>query len=297
MQLLSLSFVARCAGLTLAMAAGSTPAATTLLFDPAQGITNQWLACGALQGGLCNITSTALDVPAGAAAVRVGLSSHSALLAVVPGLPPVNAQFPALDRSTGYQLGFDLQLRDERHASPHRAGFSITVIGHDLLGIEIGFQQALAGGQADARVFAQHDGSGGTALFTRGESSDAAQVLAALAERQRWLLDVQGDAYALRVASGGAVLLTGQLRNYTTSTGTGSNAYRTPSFLFVGDNTGSASAAWQLSQVAISTPITAPVPEPASAALMAGGLLAALVLRRRAGRQSICCASTLAFWR
>lgn len=272
---------------TLALAAGTAGAATTVLFQPSLGINTQWLGCGASGSVVCDVSSAGLAVALGDRAGMGGLSNHPALLALVPGLPPINPAFPVLDRSLGYRLDFSLSLLAEQHASPHRAGFSVTLIGSDLMGIEIGFQRSLppadplAAPADDARIFAQNDGLQGDVRFTQGEHNASAEALAALAGPTRWALQVQGDAYALMRADTGQTLLQGALRNYSAQTGFGANAYKTPSFLFAGDNTSSAAGAWVVDRLSLTTP----VPEPASAGLMLGGgaLLAAACRRRRPG--------------
>ena len=77
-------------------------------------------------------------------------------------------------------------------------------------------------------------------------------------------------------SASGATILSGALRDYR---GSGKNAYLTENFLFVGDNTSSASADFRFSYAAITTPI----PEPHSYAMLIAGLalLGTLVQRRR----------------
>lgn len=261
------------------LAAGAAQATTTLLFDPSAGVPlNPWLVCTSVNGPACSTDATGLVVPIAGTGGYIGVSSHPALLALVAGLPPVNAAFPVLDRSVGFRVSFHLTLPDEQHLRAERAGVSITVVTSDRQAIELGFQHALldAGTLAltpDAGVFAQNDGSGAAPIFTRGErgGTDAA-TLAALTDGARWMLDVQGNSYTLWREGAAAPVLQGALRDYSAATGAGTNAYRTPNFLFIGDNTTSATAAWTLDAVEISTPIPSAVPEPAAAWLLAGGL-------------------------
>lgn len=280
------------AGAVLALATGAAGATTTLLFSPSQGVASQWLGCGASGSVVCNLSADGLSVALGDRTGMGGLSNYPALLALVPGLPLINPAFPVLDRTLGYRVDFSLSLLAEQHASPHRAGFSITLIGSDLRGIEIGFQRSwppadpLAAPADDARVFAQNDGLQGDVRFTQGEHSDSAATLAALAAPTHWALQVQGEHYALMLADSGQTLLHGTLRDYSAQTGFGANAYKTPNFLFAGDNTSSAAGSWVLDRVSLTTP----VPEPASAALMlaGGGLLAGLAGRRGRARREPC---------
>lgn len=181
----------------------------------------------------------------------------------------INPLFPVLDRQAGYRLDLDLRVQDEFHpGNNHRAGFSITLIGNDLRGIEIGFQ--------NDRIFAQDNGA---AMFTAGESTSDAGVIAALAGYRGWSLAVAGDGYTLSLD--GSSVLSGALRDYSAYTGLGQDAYRTPNFLFLGDNTASAYATTGIRSVAISV---SAVPEPAQVVMLLVGLAVVghSAMRRRA---------------
>ena len=75
------------------------------------------------------------------------------------------------------------------------------------------------GGVGDGPIFTQAEG---TALDTRVERS--------------YDLTIHGDSYELR--TGGILVLSGALRDYSSF----GSVYTTPSFIFLGDNTTSASA-------------------------------------------------------
>lgn len=177
----------------------------------------------------------------------------------------VNPSFPGLDRDTGYSLSLGFKVTDETHTgNSNRAGFSITLIGDDLQGIELGFQ--------GNSIFAQNPS------FTAGETNTSSDIATRLASYQRWQLGVTGGSYVL--SQGGTTFLSGALRNYSAYSGLGQDAYRTPNFLFFGDNTSSAKANFSIDYAAITT---APVPEPRTYAL----LLAGLVLLGAASRRHI----------
>jgi hypothetical protein len=155
---------------------------------------------------------------------------------------------PALDRLQGYALHFAVQVVDEYHADSDkdgdglgdRAGFSVIALGGDTRGVELDFWPG--------EVWAQEDGAAeppaGT-LFTRAEhaSFDTSSRLVAYA------LAIHGNTYAL--AAGGTSILSGRLRDYTAFEGP-VNPYRTPNFIFLGDDTSSARARIRLGYVAIS---------------------------------------------
>jgi hypothetical protein len=271
------------AGVCLFVATVAGHAATQVLYDPAvAGAANdnplldtpRWFD-GVVPGSTtfsaqgANITQTSNSGSA-------GYSNYSALLAFLSNAPLVNPAFPSLDRTLGYRLTFGLDLNAEDHSgNSNRAGFSVTLIGNDKKGIEIGFQSSNTGGS----VFAQNDSGSPSGIFSAGESASTTLGFSP----NLWNLDVQGNTYSLGLVSGGGAVLAGALRDYSNYVGNGQNAYRTPNFLFLGDNTSSARADFVLSYAAITTP----VPEPSAYILMFCGLtlLGAMVRRQRPARR------------
>jgi hypothetical protein len=156
---------------------------------------------------------------------------------------------PELDRQRGYALRFTVQVLEEYHADSDkdgdgmgdRAGFSVIALSSDTRGIEIGFWLD--------QVWAQEQGAAeppaGT-LFTHAEGA-AFDTTSALVD---YTLAVHGDYYEL--SAGGALILRGLLRDYTSFEGP-VNPYRTPNFIFLGDDTGSARAVIRLASVALTT--------------------------------------------
>lgn len=142
---------------------------------------------------------------------------------------------PALDRAAGYTLTVSLQLLEEAHASPDRAGFSITVLSSDRRGIELGLW-------TDA-VWAQDDAAGG-GLFTRAEGV----AIDASAEAVTYTLAVRGAGYS--ITANGQAVLSGRLRDYTPFVGP-IDPYETANFVFMGDNTTSARARVRLWSVKV----------------------------------------------
>ena len=146
-----------------------------------------------------------------------------------------------------YHLEFDVQVIDETHSDSDkdgdgrgdRAGFSVIVLNNGRRGIELGFWMD--------RIWAQEDGAKeppyGT-LFTQAEGVDFDSA----SGLTRYTLVVDDERYAL--TSAGQEVLSGRLRDYTTFEGP-VNPYRTPSFIFLGDDTGSAQALIRLAYVAL----------------------------------------------
>ena len=173
--------------------------------------------------------------------IYAGYSNYTATL--------VNSNFPTLNRTSGYSLSFNMRLLAESRTNSDRAGFSVIAISSDgTRGIELGFQQSSA---TSGNIFAQGDGitanPGGqtNSLFKAAENVSFNTNLAT-----NYTLSVQGDSYHL--FANGIDILTGPLRDYTKFTGT-INPYKTQNFIFLGDDTTSASGTFNLKQVVLQT--------------------------------------------
>jgi hypothetical protein len=176
---------------------------------------------------------------------RAGYNSRTPLID-----PSPHPGVPTLDRTTGYTLSFDVRIVQEGNNPGNdangdgigdRAGFSVIALSSDLEGIEIGFWEDEVWAQED-------DSSAANELFTHAEGSP----LDTTAAIQRYHLTVQGSTYELR--RGGALLLTGPLRDYTNASGLAGLVYNTPSYIFMGDNTGSAEASVEMTLVSLTIP-------------------------------------------
>jgi Domain of unknown function (DUF4347)/Bacterial Ig domain/RTX calcium-binding nonapeptide repeat (4 copies) len=161
----------------------------------------------------------------------------------------VNSNFPTLNRTSGYSLSFNMGLVAESRTNSDRAGFSVIAISSDgTRGIELGFQQLSA---TSGNIFAQGDGitanPGGqtNSLFKAAENVSFNTNLAT-----NYTLSVQGDSYHL--FANGTDILTGPLRDYTRFTYS-IDPYETPNFIFLGDDTTSASGTFNLKQVVLQT--------------------------------------------
>lgn len=154
---------------------------------------------------------------------------------------------PDMDRVAGFQVSFVLQVVAEEHVSTDRAGFSVIALAADLWGIELGFWTNA--------VWAQSGPD-----FQRAEEAAWDTTAAA----RRYDLAIAGSRYALHAA--GRVLLEGPLRQYAAF----GAPYTTPRFVFVGDDTSSASALFVLGRLAVWPP-----PRLAAAASPAGIMVTA----------------------
>jgi hypothetical protein len=164
-------------------------------------------------------------------------------------------QMPILDRIAGYSIQFNAQILNETHAGSDkngdgiddRAGFSVIVIGNDQKGIELGFWQD--------KIWAQNDGPTEPptgSLFTHGEE----KLFDTKTNAISYELKVLGNSYSLFKVGDSAAILTGSLRDYTSSVTPSflpTNPYQTPNFLFLGDDTPTSSANFKLGAVSVIT--------------------------------------------
>lgn len=261
------------ASLVAALALGSA-ATAQVLYDGDAGSppgAQGWLALGSTPGAVetflpgpnvTNLNSTAAN------GIYAGYTNYGATVAP-SGVPPfftitpttpINPAFPSLNRLTGYTLRFTMQLVSQSNTSLDRAGFSVIVLSSDQVGVEIGFRST--------DIFSQ------SPTFTVAESNASAGVAVLTGALTTYDLSVLANTYTL--TGGGGTLLTGTLKDYTAATGFAGDIYRTPNFLFLGDDTTSASASVNLADVQVIF-----APEPATAALAVFGLLGVAVRCRR----------------
>tara|TARA_R110002049_G_scaffold4601_5_gene32104 strand:- start:150067 stop:150837 length:771 start_codon:yes stop_codon:yes gene_type:complete len=196
-------------------------------------------------------------------AASAGYSNHAPLSnPIVPQV--INPLFPSLNDTVGFSLSFQLQVFDESHLSNDRAGFSVILLGQDSRGIEIGFWED--------RVFAQTD----SPLFTHGEEG----LFDTTADETTYTLTIQSGGYAL--AADTQTILSGAVRDYSSFSGTPLGVpYTLGNYVFLGDDTTSASADVSIGSVVLNSSLAA-VPEPSTFAFVA--LLATpWGLRRRRG--------------
>lgn len=153
-----------------------------------------------------------------------------------------NPSFPVLDPGIGFSLTFELKVNSESHSDPDRAGFSVILLGSDMLGIEIGFWQN--------QIWAQEAG------FNQAESVSFDTV----ASEVEYELSIQNDNYTLK--ADGSTILDGFVRNYTAFN---NPPYILSNYVFLGDNTSSAEANISLGQISLEI-----VPETSTYGLLLG---------------------------
>lgn len=153
---------------------------------------------------------------------------------------------PTLTRQNGFQLHFTLRVAEETHANPNRAGFNVTLISADLLGIELAFWED--------EVWAQEGGSSPT-LFTHAEGV----AYDITADFVAYELEIIEDIYQL--SADGVPILTGPLRDYTAwepPLPQFPDPYEQPNLAALSDNSSSAEGRIWLRYVAV-TPDSAPL--------------------------------------
>lgn len=154
----------------------------------------------------------------------------------------INSNFPDLNQNSGYSIFFTAALdiaNDFSDLSSDRSAFSITAMGKNNEGIELGFD--------NDRIFAQDSNfrSNETVLFTTSDSNN-------------YELKVDNSGYQLFANNQAPPILEGALRTYNFTPSASNpplpfNPYETENFLFLGDNTGQAYGNFTLGTIAVSS--------------------------------------------
>jgi hypothetical protein len=162
-------------------------------------------------------------------------------------------EFPLLNRATGFQANFSIQVESESHSNNTRAGFSLIILGNDARGIELAFWEN--------EIWAQNDDLTG-GLFSHGEAATFNTTSGPI----NYQLNIVNDTYTLN--ANGLSILSGPVRDYSKFEGF-PDPYQSPNFLFIGDNTTSAQARIHLGYVSVTgkepampTPTPSPISSP-----------------------------------
>ncbi|MBZ0214154.1 MAG: PEP-CTERM sorting domain-containing protein [Nitrospirae bacterium] len=182
-----------------------------------------------------------------------------------------------LDPAVGFRVRFDFKVLAEDHgastadhSSPpdglaDRAGLSFIILGSDKKGVELGVWTDEIWGQMDSPMFEHSQTEERGFVDTTGAGTGMAGL-------NRLDVTVIGGNYSVRFNDN--LLYSAATKDYTPFVGA-IDPYETPNFLFLGDDTTSASATFQFSYAEVEL-----VPEPATLAALGIGL-AALARRRR----------------
>ncbi len=201
--------------------------------------TQGWLAFASLGGTPLRTTAggkTTLDTTS-TNAIFAGYSNYL-------GATTVNPLFPALSRTDGFVVSLDVRVLSESHANPNRSGVSLIALSSDLQGIEVAFWTN--------EIWVQ---SGPDFLHAEGVAFNTTAAITT------YDLTIHGTTYA--ISANGNPILSGNLRNYSAF----GLPYNLPNFMFLGDDTTSASASFEFSRLSV-------VPEPSrTIVLMIGSAL------------------------
>jgi hypothetical protein len=223
--------------------AASLSAAPIILFDGTVGTPSEQ--------GWSYLSLPSGTVPTeGPTSTNLDTTSSNGISAGYQILPPVS-----VDLSMGIRFRFQVRVVSEAHVSNDRAGFSVILLGSNLQGIELAFWSN--------EIWAQNQN------FTHGEG--AAFDTSALTNYELYL-----DLTGYRLSADDQQILSGSLRNYNGQSASPlAFVYGIPNFLFLGDDTSSASASFDFASASIEQ-----VPEPATFAFIAPALLLLLAARR-----------------
>lgn len=146
---------------------------------------------------------------------------------------------PTLKREEGFKLDFTLNIVEEDHHSPDRAGFVVILLAEDMKGIEVSFWED--------QIWVQEDNdTNSPPMFTHAEG-----VAFSTSAWVNYELEIISDTYSL--SANNAEILSGTVRDYTAWEPPSlpspwlpfPDPYETPNLIFFGDNSsGSGSQTW-----------------------------------------------------
>src|SRR5207247_10524564 len=188
-----------------------------------------WLFYGADASVTKSVASGKTSFDTGAATTKGGWSNTFPILDTL-----VNPSFPSLDRTNGFVLGFDAKVLGESHLNNDRAGFDVILLSSDHQGVELGFWT----NESWAQTL-----SGTNFVHGEGHAFDTTATT-------HYAVTIHGLSY--EVDANGAPVRIGSVRDYSSALAV---PYGLNNYLFIGDDTSSATASIELSSLSI-------VPEP-----------------------------------
>lgn len=154
---------------------------------------------------------------------------------------------PTLKREEGFKLDFTLNIVEEDHSTPDRAGFVVILLADDMKGIEVSFWED--------EIWVQEDNdSNSPPLFTHAEGVPYTTTA--------WIdyeLEIISDTYSL--SANNTEVLSGTVRDYTawespTIPGyTFPDPYETPNLIFFGDNSSQGGSQTWIRDIVINTDV------------------------------------------
>ncbi len=188
-------------------------------------------------------------------------TASSAGFSNYPVIPfaPKNPLFPALDSNSGFSLSFSMQLNNETHSSTNRAGFSLILLDMNHNGVELGFWQDSIWSQSSQPLF---------------QAKNEQIPFDTMSNLLIYDLTFLNNDYFL--TQNNTLLLSGELNDYSAFNGGpfgSSLPYSLSNYLFLGDDTSSASADVNLGRITLSDSALFTIPSPSPIALLYWGLL------------------------
>ncbi|MCP4356735.1 MAG: hypothetical protein GY796_01800 [Chloroflexi bacterium] len=224
----------------LQIAHATSPTNTLVLYDAALGGTpdTQNMEYAAVNGLLPIIPPKATQVYSPALQLTVLDTTRQRADFAGYGVTPTLS--PVLSPALGFKLDFSLRIAAESHNNNDRAGMSVTFLGEDAKGIELGFWKN--------EIWAQEGGTSN--LFTHAEGALFDTTTAVTT----YQLEIIHDKYLL--SADGNLILSGPLRDYSAWTPPLPglpDPYEQPNLIALSDNTTSAEGKTWLSYVAVTT--------------------------------------------
>lgn len=200
-----------------------------------------WLTSFSTSGSSITNSSPGVNLQS-STSEKAGFSNYPAI-----PLGYKNANFPLLDSTTGFTLSFTAQINSEQHLNSNRSGFSVILLDKNSKGVELGFWENAIWSQSANPVF---------------QAKDEQLIFDTKSSLLSYQLTFMDNNFFL--SENETLLLTGALKDYTSFSGGPFGTaipYSLPNYLFLGNNSSSASVDLTLQDVSLSdTPLFVPIP-------------------------------------